>query len=71
MAVNGRNYVSDIPDLIHPEEYSDHPDGNLYRFEIKVGEDGVEIVGDGFRPVSLEQILRQVANAPVEQMLCG
>ncbi len=71
MAIKNRSYVSEIPDLIQPEEYPDHPDGNLYRFRIEVGEDGVEITGDGFRPVALEQILRLVADAPVEQMLCG
>ena len=66
-----RAFVSSLPDLIEPEEYSSHPDGRLLRFEIRVTDEGVEISGDGFRPVALEQVLRAVSGTTIEQMLCG
>lgn len=64
-------FVEDLPDLIQPEEYPDHPDGRLVRMRISVGKDGVEILGDAFRPEVLEEILRRLGPDDIEQMLCG
>jgi hypothetical protein len=64
-------FVEDLPDLIGPEEYADHPEGRLVRFRISVGEDGVAILGDAFRPEVLEEILRRLGPDEIEQMLCG
>lgn len=64
-------FVPDLPDLIEPEEYPEHPDGRLVRFHISVSEDGVEILGDAFRPEVLEEILGRFGPDVIEQMLCG
>jgi FtsH ternary system-associated peptide len=64
-------FVEDLPDLIQPEEYAEHPAGRLVRLRISVTEDGVEILGDAFRPEVLEEILRRLGPEEIEQMLCG
>lgn len=64
-------FVDDLPDLIDAEEYATYPEGKLVRFRITVTDQGVEIVGDGFRPVAVEQILAALGGGPIEQMLCG
>jgi hypothetical protein len=64
-------FVRELPDLITPEEYGDHPDGRLVRFRIAVTGDGIEIVGDSFRPAAVEQILAALGGGPIEEMLCG
>jgi hypothetical protein len=64
-------FVQDLPDLITPEEYGDHPDGRLIRFRIAVTSDGIEILGDSFRPAAVESILAALGGGPIEEMLCG
>lgn len=71
MSVAEFRFVEDLPDLIQPEDYADHPDGRLVRLQITVTENGVEILGDAFRPEMLEQILRRLGPEEIEQMLCG
>ena len=66
-----RRFVAEIPDLIDATEYEAHPDGGLMRFRITVTADGVEVLGDAFRPARLEACLATVLDAPIEQMLCG
>jgi hypothetical protein len=69
--VSDFRYVEDLPDLIHPEEYADHPDGRLVRLRISITEDGVQILGDAFRPEVLQEILAGLGPEEIEQMLCG
>ncbi len=69
--MTGYRFVENLPDLIQPEEYADHPEGRLVRLRISVTEDGVEILGDAFRPEVLEEILRRLGPDEIEQMLCG
>jgi len=64
-------FVPELPDLITPDEYIDHPDGRLIRIRIVVTDQGVEIIGDGFRPAAVEQVLAALGSGPIEQMLCG
>jgi hypothetical protein len=64
-------FVQDLPDLIQPEEYAGNPEGRLVRLRISVAADGVEILGDAFRPEVLEEILRGLGPDEIEQMLCG
>ncbi|NUP51867.1 MAG: hypothetical protein HOW97_31795 [Catenulispora sp.] len=63
--------VPELPDLIFPEEYEDHPDGRLVRMRITVRPDGVELLGDAFRPQFLESLLAELGPDEIEQMLCG
>jgi hypothetical protein len=60
-----------IPDLIEPEEYEEHPEGRLVRISIRVDGDGVQVLGDAFRPEVLEQLLERLGPDAIEQMLCG
>ncbi|MGW4942365.1 radical SAM-modified peptide, FtsH ternary system-associated [Actinoplanes sp. NPDC004185] len=64
-------YVDHLPDLIQPDEYDDHPDGNLVRLRVRMTEHGLEILGDSMRPEVLEALLRRLGKGPIEQMLCG
>ncbi|MFE4972058.1 radical SAM-modified peptide, FtsH ternary system-associated [Kitasatospora sp. NPDC056651] len=63
--------VPDLPDLIEPEEYPDHPDGRLVRLRITFGPEGVEVLGDAFRPEVLERLLESLGPDDIEQMMCG
>ena len=63
--------VEHLPDLIFPEEYPRYPDGGLVRIRIKATADGVELLGDAFRPELLEKLLAALGPDEIEQMLCG
>lgn len=63
--------VPELPDLISPEEYPDHPDGRLVRIQVRLTGDGVEILGDALRPELLERLLEHLSPEEIEQMLCG
>jgi hypothetical protein len=69
--MSGYRFVENLPDLIQPEEYADNPEGRLVRLRISITGDGVEILGDAFRPEVLEEILRRLGPDEIEQMLCG
>ena len=69
--MNDYRFVEDLPDLIQPDEYASHPEGRLVRFRISVTPDGVEVLGDAFRPEVLEEILSRLGPEEIEQMLCG
>ena len=45
-AVSDYRFVEEIPDLIHPEEYADHPEGKLVRVSIRTDGEGVRVLGD-------------------------
>jgi hypothetical protein len=64
-------FVPDLPDLIDPSEYDRHPEGHLVRVRITWDEQGVEVLGDAFRPDALEDLLERMEPDVVEQMLCG
>jgi hypothetical protein len=64
-------YVPKIPDLIDAAEYDDHPEGNLVRLQIRVTDDGVEVISDALRPELAEQVLQALGAKEIDQMLCG
>jgi hypothetical protein len=64
-------YVESLPDLIDATEYGEQPKGKLVRLRIAVTESGVELLGDAFRPVTLEATLAALGSDVIEQMLCG
>lgn len=64
-------FVPHLPDLITPEEYDDHPEGRLIRIKITASAEGVQVLGDGFRPAVVEQLLAALGGGPIEEMLCG
>lgn len=63
--------VASLPDLILPEEYDDHPHGLLVRIRLTATPEGVEVLGDAFRPHLLEELLAQLGPDEIQQMLCG
>ena len=64
-------FVPHLRDLIDPDEYAAHPEGKLVRLEIMVTDDGVEILGDAFRPAVLEALFTALGDGPIQEMLCG
>jgi hypothetical protein len=64
-------FVEDVPDLIDPSEYDQHPQGNLVRIRISTTANGVEVLGDALRPETLERLLEHLGPEAIEQMLCG
>jgi hypothetical protein len=45
--------------------------GRLVRVRIAVTDSGVDVLGDGLRPVTLEAVLAALGPGTIEQMLCG
>jgi hypothetical protein len=64
-------FTQQLPDLIHPEDYSNDPQGRRIRFQIKTTPQGIEILGDAMRPATLEKLLEELGAQEIEQMLCG
>jgi hypothetical protein len=64
-------FVPSLPDLIEPDEYPAHADGDLVRIRIRVTDHGVEILGDAMRPEAIEAVLSSAEPAVIDQMLCG
>jgi len=65
------HFVQHLPDLIQPEDYANDPQGHRIRFQIKTTPEGVEILGDAMRPITLEKLLEALETQNIEQMLCG
>lgn len=65
------HFVPHLPDLIHPEDYADDPEGKRVRVRIEITEEGVQILGDAMRPLALEQLLERLGARVIERMLCG
>jgi len=64
-------FVPHLPDLIEPADYPDDPAGRRVRLRIRVGADGVEILGDAARAATLEALLEGLGAQEIQQMLCG
>lgn len=63
--------VDSLPDLIDADEYARHPEGRLVRLRLTWSAEGVEILGDAFRPDMLERLLERLGPDEIEQMMCG
>ncbi len=64
-------FVDHLNDLISPEDYAGDPAGRIVRIEIRVSENGIEILGDSQRVRELEMLLKALEPVEIEQMLCG
>lgn len=64
-------FVPHLPDLIKETDYASDPAGKRVRLQLKVTENGIEILGDSVCPETLEKLLEQLGSDTIEQMLCG
>lgn len=64
-------FVSDIPDLIHPEEYSALGERRVVRARIVTTERGLEVIVDSRDAGLLDRLLPGLAGSEVEERLCG
>ena len=64
-------FVQHLPDLIEEKDYPSDPEGRRVRLQVKVTENGIEILGDAMHPETLERLLEKLGADIVEQMLCG
>jgi hypothetical protein len=64
-------FVATLPDLVSPEEYANDPQGRRVRVRITATAGGVEIVGDGPRPVEVDRMLAALGAPVIDKLLCG
>ncbi len=64
-------YVNHIPDLMTWDDYEDVDTKKVVRFQLRVTDDGLEIIGDSPYPHLLEELLAKLDPKVVEMMLCG
>ncbi|HLW78511.1 MAG TPA: radical SAM-modified peptide, FtsH ternary system-associated [Terriglobia bacterium] len=64
-------FVEHLPDLIHPDDYAGDPAGRRVRIQVRVTEQGIEVLGDAMRPAAIERLLEALGAERIEQMLCG
>ncbi len=69
--MNNYRFVSHLPDLILPKEYSEDPQGKRIRIRIKKTGDGIEVMGDAMRPAELDKLLEFLGPENIEKVLCG
>lgn len=64
-------YVSHIPDLMTWEDYEAAHEKKVVRFQLRVTDEGLEIIGDSPYPQALEALLAAMGVKEMEMMLCG
>ncbi len=64
-------YVNYIPDLMTWDDYEDVHEKKVVRFQLRVTDGGLEIIGDSPYPHLLEELLAKLDPKVVEMMLCG
>lgn len=64
-------FVDHLPDLINPEDYCRENNRKKIRVQIKITDQGIEIVADSPYPFLLDKILAQLEVPEIEKMLCG
>ncbi len=63
-------YVTHLPDLIQPEDYSE-AERKKIRLQIRITDDGIEILGDSMYPQLLEKLLGEAGAEEILGVLCG
>ncbi len=64
-------FVEDIPDLMTWDDYEAAHEKRVVRFQLRVTDEGLEIIGDSPYPDLLEKLLAQMEVKMMEMMLCG
>lgn len=65
------HYVTHLPDLMTPAHYNVAHQRKIIRFQLKLGDEGLEIIGDSPYPGLLEELLESLGPEAIEMMLCG
>jgi hypothetical protein len=64
-------FVGHIPDLMTWDDYDEAHEKRVVRFQLRVTDEGLEIIGDSPYPHLLEALLAQMGVQEIEMMLCG
>lgn len=64
-------FVSQLPDLVTPEDYQESHHRKIVRFRLTVTDAGLEIIGDSLYPHLLEELLKELGPEVIEMVLCG
>ncbi len=64
-------YVDQLPALITAEDYATASEVKKVRVQIRVTEEGLEILSDSPYPLLLDELLAQAGLTEAELMLCG
>ncbi len=67
---NDVTYVTSLPNLMTREDYR-AANQNRIRFQLKITDKGVEILGDSPHPFLLDELLKALEARKVEKVLCG
>jgi len=71
MMSHKEKYVDRLPDLITSEDYQKAHQQKKIRFQLKISEEGLEILGDSPYPDELDRLLDALDVPMVEKVLCG
>ncbi len=64
-------FVAQIPDLIHPEEYSALGDRRVIRVRLEPTAEGLVVLADARDAALLDELLPRLTRGVVEERLCG
>ena len=64
-------FVDHIPDLMTWDDYDVAHEKKVVRFQLRVTDEGLEIIGDSPYPGLLEELLAGIDPKQMEMMLCG
>lgn len=64
-------YVDHLPDLMTWDDYAVTHERKLVRIQLKVTDQGLEILGDSPYPHMLEALLAELDPETIQMMLCG
>ncbi|MCP4362297.1 MAG: hypothetical protein GY796_30185 [Chloroflexi bacterium] len=65
------HYVDHLPDLMTWDDYEVSHRKKVIKIQLKVTDQGLEILGDSPYPDLLEKLLAEIDPKTIEMMLCG
>ncbi len=66
-----KKYVTQLPDLITRDDYKEADQRKLVRLQLRMTDQGLEIIGDSQHPHLLDELLESLDPEAIEAMLCG
>ncbi len=68
---NHTKYTNHLPDLMTEDDYMKASDQKRIRLQLKITDQGIEIIGDSQYPHLLDKILEALEPHQIEKVLCG